>query len=145
MKSFRYAFAGILQALKTERNLRFHFCMTAFVLFFAWYGEVPPHRVPILFICIGAVLTAELFNTAIEALCDLVHPERHPAVKLIKDVAASAVLCTAISAAAAGLWIFLDPAVLDAVCSKFRETPYIPLLLAVFAAFLLFLCKVKKP
>jgi len=144
LSSFRCAIAGIIHTIKHERNLRIHLCMMIYVLFFAWFGEVPKGQIPILFVCFGMVLTAELFNTAIERICDLVHPEQHPTVKLIKDVAAGAVLFSAIMAAAAGLWIFLDPAVLFTVISKFLEHPYIPLLLAVSLAFSLFFCKAKK-
>ena len=144
MKSFRYALAGILHTLKTERNLRIHCSVAVLVLFFAWYGEVSARHVPILFVCIGSVLTAELFNTAFERLCDLVHPEQHPAVKVIKDVSAGAVLVSAIASATAGLWIFLSPAVLFTVLSKFSEAPYVPVILVVFTVFLFYFCKGKK-
>ena len=143
-KSFRYAFAGITYALRHERNLRVHLCVLVYVLFFAWFGQVPSTQIPILFVCFGIVLSAELTNTAIERICDLVHPEEHPLVKIIKDVAAGAVLISAIMAAGAGLWIFLSPAVLFTVISKFLESPYIPILLAISVIFSVIVCKVKK-
>ena len=142
--SFRHAFSGIALAFRQERNLRIHLCMTVYVLFFAWLGNVPSSQIPILLVCIGMVLTAELVNTAIDCICDLVHPEKHPLVKIIKDVAAGAVLISAITAACAGLWIFLSPAVLFTVISKCLETPYIPILLAISVVFSVFLCKTKK-
>ncbi|MBQ3055232.1 MAG: diacylglycerol kinase family protein [Oscillospiraceae bacterium] len=144
LNSFRYAVSGILHAIKSERNLRIHLCMMGYVLFFAWFGEVSSRQIPILFVCFGMVLTAELINTAIEQICDLVQPDKHPAVKIIKDIAAGAVLFSAIMAAAAGLWIFLDPAVFLTVIAKFLESPYIPVLLAVSVAFSLLFCKAKK-
>ena len=144
MNCFRYACAGILHAIKTARNLRIHLSVTAFVLFFTWYGEVSVRQIPILFFCIGSVLTAELFNTAFERLCDLVHPDMHPAVKVIKDVAAGAVLLSAIASAVTGLWIFLSPSVLFTVLSRFLDALYVPVILLVFAVVLFFFCKGKK-
>ena len=57
--------------------------------------------------CIGTVLAAELFNTAIEKLVDLVSPERHPVAGRVKDIAAGAVLICAVAAAIIGLIIFI--------------------------------------
>jgi diacylglycerol kinase (ATP) len=57
--------------------------------------------------CIGTVIAAELFNTAIEKLVDLVSPERHPVAGRVKDIAAGAVLICAVAAAIIGLIIFI--------------------------------------
>ena len=57
--------------------------------------------------CIGTVISAELFNTAIEKLVDLVSPERHPVAGRVKDIAAGAVLICAVAAAIIGLIIFI--------------------------------------
>ena len=57
--------------------------------------------------CIGTVIAAELFNTAIEKLVDLVSPERHPVAGRGKDIAAGAVLICAVAAAIIGLIIFI--------------------------------------
>lgn len=57
--------------------------------------------------CIGTVIAAELFNTAIEKLVDLVSPERHPVAGQVKDIAAGAVLICAVAAAIIGLIIFI--------------------------------------
>ena len=57
--------------------------------------------------CIGTVIAAELFNTAIEKLVDLVSPERHPVAGRVKDIAAGAVLVCAVAAAIIGLIIFI--------------------------------------
>ena len=142
--SFRYATEGILHAIRNERNLRIHLCTIAYVLFFAWLGEVPSQQIPVLFVCFGLVLCAELFNTVVERLCDLVHPDKHPSVKIIKDVAAAAVLIAAIMVAAAGLWIFLSPAVFLTVISKFFENIYIPILLVISLVLAYFFCRTKR-
>ena len=58
-------------------------------------------------LCFGMVISAELFNSAVERLTDLAHPDLHPLAGKVKDIAAGAVLVTAIAAAAVGLIIFL--------------------------------------
>ena len=58
-------------------------------------------------LCFGMVISAELFNSAVERLTDLAHPDLHPLAGKVKDIAAGAVLVTAIAAAAIGLIIFL--------------------------------------
>jgi len=61
----------------------------------------------VIILCIGVVIAAELFNTAIERLVDLVSPERHPIAGQVKDIAAGAVLVCAVAAAIIGIIIFL--------------------------------------
>ncbi|MBR2161574.1 MAG: diacylglycerol kinase family protein, partial [Bacteroidaceae bacterium] len=58
-------------------------------------------------LCFSMVISAELFNSAVERLTDLAHPDLHPLAGKVKDIAAGAVLVTAIAAAAVGLIIFL--------------------------------------
>ncbi|MDA6987305.1 diacylglycerol kinase family protein, partial [Escherichia coli] len=61
----------------------------------------------VVVLCFGVVIAAELFNTAIERLVDLVSPERHPVAGQVKDIAAGAVLVCAVAAAIIGLIIFI--------------------------------------
>lgn len=144
LQSFRRAAAGILSVIRSERNIRIHLSFLCYVLFFAWYGQVPARQIPILFLCFGMVLSAELFNSAIEHFCDAAHPEYDPTVKTIKDIASGAVLLTAIAAAIAGLWIFCAPSVLLTVLSKFLESPYIAVLLGLSLIPIFLFCKGKK-
>ena len=72
---------------------------------YAWQGTRTEWTVVIL--CFGVVIAAELFNTAIERLVDLVSPERHPVAGQVKDIAAGAVLVCAVAAAIIGLIIFI--------------------------------------
>lgn len=58
-------------------------------------------------ICIGLVIAAELFNSAIERLVDLVSPQRHPVAGQVKDIAAGAVLVCALAAIVVGLIVFI--------------------------------------
>ena len=61
----------------------------------------------VILLCIGAVFALEIINTAIEALVDHLHPERHPKIGLVKDLAAGAVLIAAILSLIIGCIIFL--------------------------------------
>lgn len=115
-KSFRYAFSGIYTLIKNEHNARIHLCVTMGVLFSGFFFELSAAEWINLIFAIGLVFSAEAFNSAIEYLSDLVSPEYHPLVKKAKDVAAAAVLLTAIAAALIGLIIFI-PKILS-LCSK---------------------------
>ncbi len=64
--------------------------------------RLPPAAWAVLALAIGMVLFAELLNTAVEAVVDLVSPDEHPLAKQAKDVAAAAVLVAALTAVAAG-------------------------------------------
>lgn len=115
-KSFRYAFSGIYTLIKNEHNARIHLCVTIGVLFSGFFFELSAAEWINFIFAIGLVFSAEAFNSAIEYLSDLVSPEYHPLVKKAKDVAAAAVLLTAIAAALIGLIIFV-PKILS-LCSK---------------------------
>lgn len=104
--SFRYAFAGIALLIKTQANARFHLLAAAVVIVVAWYLEVSALEWAILALTIGTVLAAEGFNTALEFLTDLVSPDYHELAGKTKDVAAGAVLITAVAAIAVAACIF---------------------------------------
>ncbi len=123
--SFLAAFAGIKLATVNERNFRIHICMLLYVLIFAWLGNVPTGRAAVLVLCIGLVLAAELINSAIELVCDVVSDKFDVALRAIKDMSAGAVLVLAIASAAAGLIIFLEPTVLKTVFDRLFAMPYI--------------------
>lgn len=105
--SFRHAFRGIFTALRSEPNARTHLAATAAVIAAACYFRCSPGEWAVLAIATGSVWTAELLNTAIEKSMDLLHPDHHPLVKNIKDMAAGAVLIAAIAAVVAAGCIFL--------------------------------------
>lgn len=108
LKGFYYAGRGIALAAR-ERNFRFHLCAAAFVIFFAakFYDFSRGEWAALLLTC-GAVLSLEAANTAIERLCDKVSPEKDPQIGAVKDIAAGAVLISAIVAAAVGACLFWD-------------------------------------
>lgn len=106
LSAFGYAFAGILHALKTQRNARIHVVVgTLAILLAVWLG-LSPVEWAVLALTIGLVISAELANSAVETLVDLVSPEYHPRAKIVKDVAAGAVMITAMTSVAVGLFLF---------------------------------------
>lgn len=106
-KSFGYAFQGIFNTIRSERNIKIHCCVAALVVIFGVWLGLSRTEWMICFVLFGLVLSLELVNTAVEAVVDLVTMERHPLAKKAKDAAAGAVLISAIFAAVIGLMIFV--------------------------------------
>lgn len=106
-RSFVYAFQGIYTAVISDRNIRIEFTIAALVVAAGfWFGISRVEWLAVL-LCIGMVLMAELFNTAIEKLTDLASPGYHDLAKKTKDIAAGAVLVASACAALVGLLIFV--------------------------------------
>ncbi len=106
LKSFRFAFHGIYLVVRFENNTRVHVLATMAVMALGFFLELSLIEWAIILTQVGLVWTAEIFNTALEKLVDLVSPEYSPKAGIIKDVAAGAVLVTSIVAAIIGLLIF---------------------------------------
>jgi diacylglycerol kinase (ATP) len=106
IKSFNYAKSGAEHAIKTQRNLGVHFCIGLLVLSFAVYINVSIIELAILVLATVGVIVAELFNTSIEELVNLLSPERRAEAALAKNVAAGAVLLAAVGAMVIGILIF---------------------------------------
>lgn len=106
LKSIRYALEGLKYTVVTQRNMRIHFFTALTVLLLSLYFPVSKLEVLILFVAMILVLFAELINTAIEAVVDMVTEEYHPLAKIAKDVAAGAVLLTAGLAVIVGISVF---------------------------------------
>ena len=105
--SLRYAWSGVSHAVRSQRHMRWHLCAAVAVVVVAVLVGATPVELAVLLVAITLVLMAELFNTAAEAIVDLVSPERHPLAKVAKDVAAGAVLVSAGGAILVGLAILL--------------------------------------
>lgn len=105
--SFKFAFAGIIAALKEEPNLKFHFFAGILVILFSIFLKISKQDWMIIIFLIGFVITVELTNTAIETVVDVFTNKEHPCAKLAKDISAGAVLVAAVTAAITGLLIFL--------------------------------------
>lgn len=104
--SVRFALAGLRHAVLAERNVQIHVALTVVAVAVGWWLGLAPSEWAVLALTIGLVLVAELANTAIERLVDLVAPDRHPLAGAAKDVAAGAVLVSAGVAVVVALLLF---------------------------------------
>lgn len=111
-KSFGYAFQGIFNTIRTERNIKIHCAAAILVTIFGIWLQISKTEWMICFILFGLILALELVNTAVEATVDLFTEERKPLAKKAKDAADGAVLIVAIFAAVIGILIFI-PKLLD--------------------------------
>lgn len=106
-RSLQCALAGVAYVLRTQANMRFHFLAAGAVLLAALALGVTAGDFALLFFAIFLVLTAEMFNTALEKVVDLVTAEYHPLARAAKDAAAGAVLLAALNSVLIGLLVFL--------------------------------------
>lgn len=106
-KSFGFATEGILHALKSERNFRFHIFAAVIVILASILTGLSMFEWLIILILIGGMLALEMVNSAIERTIDVITIERHPLAKQAKDLAAGAVLIFAITSAVIGVLIFI--------------------------------------
>ena len=102
---FRYAFRGLWYAIRTQRNMRFHLIVATLVVIVGIFFHVSAVEFAMLFVAITGVFLAEMFNTVIELCVDLASPNYHPLAKVAKDVAAGAVLLSAILSVIIGLFV----------------------------------------
>lgn len=115
--SFVFAFEGVLSGLRSERNMLIHFSAMATVIVFGALLSISKMEWIACVILFGVVFMAELMNTAIETIVDIICPETDPRAKLAKDTAAGAVLMAAIAAAVVGAIIFV-PKILDLLLTE---------------------------
>ncbi len=106
IKSFIYAFGGIFYALKDNRNLRVHFIVAIAIMFAGIFFRVNRFEMGIIGIMILLVIMAEMINTAIEEMVNLIVSEHRQQAKIAKDVAAGMVLVAVVGSVIAGLFIF---------------------------------------
>lgn len=104
--SFHYAFSGIMYAARTQPNMRIHLLIAAAVLIVAMLLHLERIYIVALIVMIVIVLSLELFNTAIEAVVDLLTVAHHPLAKTAKDAAAGAVFIASVGAVLVGYLVF---------------------------------------
>ena len=120
LKSVNFAVEGIIYAAKTQRHLRYHFYSATTVLIISYVIGVTRIEFLIIALSVIAVLLAELFNTSIEALVDIISPKYSEKARIVKDIAAGAVFVTSIGVAVIG-YIILMPYIRE----SFQEGLYI--------------------
>jgi undecaprenol kinase/diacylglycerol kinase (ATP) len=109
LESFRYAFAGIWYTLKTQRNAQIHLGITMTIIILGLTLKLTRTEWAILMLTTGFVWATEMLNTVAEAAMDYATTDFNPQVKIVKDVAAGAVLIAAITAVIVGLLILGPP------------------------------------
>ncbi len=107
LRSFTFAFAGLKTLLKTQHNSWIHLAVTGVVLAVGALLRITAIEWCVLTLAMASVWITETLNTAIEFLTDLVSPEFHPIAGQVKDLAAAAVLISAMGAAIVGVIVFV--------------------------------------
>ena len=108
LDSFNYAIEGIIYSVRTQRNMKIHMIAAVLVLTMCFFYDLSKMEILAIVITISMVIMAELFNTAVEFAIDATTNYYHPLVKIAKNVAAGAVLISAINAVVVGYIIFWD-------------------------------------
>lgn len=106
-KSFYFAFQGIVETIRIERNMAIHFTIMFVIILFGFTFSISVGEWIACILLFGLVIALELMNTAVENTIDICMPKFDPKAKIAKDAAAGAVLVAAISATAIGLIIFI--------------------------------------
>lgn len=105
-KSLKHAYRGLAYALRNEKNFQNEVVFALIVIFSMFYFGVTRAEMVVLILVIMGVLLAELVNTVMERVVDILKPRVHPYARLIKDLMAAAVLLTSILALIIGVIIF---------------------------------------
>ena len=137
IESFNAAIEGVIYVLKTQRNMRIHFLATFLIILIAIYLNFTGLELLILCITIALVLSAEVFNTAVELTIDMIQAESHPSAKVIKDIAAGAVLLTSVNAVIVGYLLFLKKMTINIEegISRIRNAPWHIAFISLIAVF----------
>lgn len=104
---FGYAFSGLWYALRTQVNMKVHLSIALIACALGIVLRISAIEFAMIFVAIAGVMIAEMFNTVFEICVDLASPDYHPLAKIAKDVAAGAVLLSAILAVVIGCFVFL--------------------------------------
>ena len=143
-QSFNHAYRGIIYAIRTQRNMRFHVVASLAVLVISLLIGVSATELSVLVLVIMVVLITEMFNTAMEFAVDLVTQEYHPLAKLAKDISAGAVLVSSVGAVLVGYLVLADnlgPFTLETVDSIRRWPGHLTLVALVLVVLVVLLGK----
>jgi diacylglycerol kinase (ATP) len=134
LRSFNYAFEGIIHVVRTQRNMQIHVAFAVLVLVAAFFFDLDRLSIVALFVAISFVFITEMFNTALEYAIDIFTTRHDPRAKLAKDVAAGAVLVATLNALAVAYLVFYDKVVgvPYSVLVKVRQAPTNVAVIAVF-------------
>lgn len=125
INSFNNAVNGIISTIKSERNMTVHYIIGISVVFLSLFFNFTRIEFLILLLSTTLVVVMEMINTAIENTIDIITKDYHPSARLVKDIAAGAVLVSAINALIVGYLLFFDRLSLfgDVVLTKIQNSP----------------------
>lgn len=145
VKSFSYAFSGLFSVLNSEGHMRFHLIMCIYVIAFVWkFYDFTTTQWAVLMLTVASVLVLEILNTAFERICDTITKEYNENIKYVKDIAAGAVLITAIVAVAVGIFLLYDVEVFKSMYNYFFVTDvwaFVVLLVSIAVSMVFILIK----
>jgi diacylglycerol kinase len=104
--AFKNAFTGVYYCIWHERNMKIHIGAIILAAILSWWFALERYEILILLLTVEGVLVAEMVNTVVETLVDMISPEFHPLAKIAKDIAAGVVLVTAIFSVIIGYMLF---------------------------------------
>lgn len=133
--SFKSAFKGVWYTVKSESHMRFHMVAGFYVMIFSQFYNFSATQTALLIFLIASVMFAEIINTCLEELCNLVADRYEPIVKIVKDMAAGAVLVLSIASAIIAVILFWNVPVIMQILSYFAKNIFM-LVLLVFSAIL---------
>jgi len=107
LQSFHHAWAGVVFTVKNNQNIRIHFIIAVLVVIVGFVLNVSAFEIGILGVMILFVFSAEMINTAIEEMTNLITREHRAEAKIAKDVSAGMVLVVSVGAAMVGILVFL--------------------------------------
>lgn len=144
MKTFLYAFRGIGATIRGERNMRIHLTVSFYVILGGLITGISQLQWLAVLLCIAVVTALECMNTALERLCDEVHPGRSEGIRLAKDAAAGGVLSAAIISALVGGLIFFSKQSVTAALNFAKENKQLSAVLILSLIPAVFLIRGKK-
>lgn len=106
IKSFAYAFKGLVKVFREEQNLKIQTILSAVAIILGLYFNIKPAEWAFIILAMGLVMATEIANSAVERIADVLKPRINSYVKEIKDIMAAAVFMSALAALLGGLFIF---------------------------------------
>lgn len=131
LNSFKVALRGIWHAIKSESHIRFHLVAGFYVVIFSLFFGLTKTQWGVIIILIASIITSEMFNTALEAVCNLGKEGYNPIVRIAKDVAAGAVLVMSVAAVIVAFIFYFDIEKITAVATHVFTTPWLLILFIV--------------
>ena len=107
LRSAQFASQGALQFFSKQRNAKIQIVIGITAITLGFIVSISLYQWLLVLFCIGLVISLEMINSAIEVFCDMVTTDFHPKIKIIKDVAAGAVLFASLASLVIGLIIFI--------------------------------------